>query len=775
MGWACTPQDELVDKQRSQNRPGWLDTVAVRIKIEKFTRTKPHLEASAVLFRDHIPKPGDRLYGDFQKLSTEISVTAKQLLERLSQPQGALKPERLIDPDLEDSPGTLADIFANALPLSHAEKLEVLQTTNVLERMKLVLGHMVRHIQKTTISQKVRSEIEQTLGKQQREFLLRQQLVAIKKELGEDDGSGPQDLQDLVKRIEAAQLPSEAEKVSRRELARLRKMSPSMAEYQVCWSYLEWLADLPWAHSTPDQLSIERAQSILDHDHHGLVPIKKRIVEYLAVRQLKNSLKGPILCFVGPPGVGKTSLGKSIADALGRKFYRLSLGGIRDEAEIRGHRRTYVGAMPGKIIQGMKRCGVNNPVILLDEVDKLCKSFMGDPSSALLEVLDPEQNHTFTDHYLNMPFDLSNVMFIATANEFESIPGPLADRMEVIRLSGYTFEEKVSIAKHHLVPKQLAAHGLVPEHVVFTDPALFKIATGYTRESGVRGLDRQIASVCRALALECARSAGATTTQSQTGPGLHRIDPDRVLAILGSEIFVEEVAERKSIPGVATGLAWTSDGAGSLLFVEATKMRGKGNLILTGMLGDVIKESATLALTWVRANAPRLGVDSSIQFDQLDVHIHFPAGATPKDGPSAGIAIVTALVSLLTGSLASERSAMTGEITARGQVLPVGGVKEKVLAAHRGGIRKIVLPERNRRDLEEIPAHVKKEIDFVFADRIWQVLESVLSIPGAGSVMSDVTRSPALTGPSTEPTDSVEGAMTDAKPRSEQVTFASKL
>ncbi|KAI8917974.1 Lon protease C-terminal proteolytic domain-containing protein [Entophlyctis helioformis] len=625
-------------------------------------------------------------------------------------------------------PGQLADLFASMVDLSLAEKLEILETVDLKQRLAKVVALLNRQIQVLKISQKLQSTVENKLGKKQREFLLREQLEAIKKELGEtDEEGGDEEVGDLSRRIAEAKLPEEAQRVAHRELKRLKRMNPSMAEHQVIRTYLECITELPWSQSTPDNLDVIRARGILDNDHYGLDRVKTRIVEYLAVRKLKNDLRGPIMCFVGPPGVGKTSLGKSIANALGRKFYRISLGGVRDEAEIRGHRRTYIGALPGLIIQGLRRCGVNNPVFLLDEIDKLGHDFRGDPAAALLEVLDPEQNSTFADHYLNLPFDLSKVLFIATANELDTIPAPLLDRMELINIPGYTFEEKLHIARRYLLPKQISEHGLRAEDVAVPDDVIMKIATGYTREAGVRNLEREIASVCRSLAVEYSHAKERGREALFDG----KLSVDKLASILGADRYDDEVSERTSVPGVVTGLAWTATGSGGLLFIEASQTPGKGTLSLTGKLGDVIKESAQIGITWVRANATRLGLETGIHkniFEDMDVHIHFPAGAIPKDGPSAGVTIVTALVSLLTATPVRDHTAMTGEITLRGQVLPVGGIKEKVLAAHRGGVNRVILPFRNQKDLSEIPDNVKTDMEFVFAKTVWDVLRAAFPL-----------------------------------------------
>ncbi|KAJ3372562.1 hypothetical protein HDU91_003260 [Kappamyces sp. JEL0680] len=626
-------------------------------------------------------------------------------------------------------PGQLADLIASMIDLSYQEKLEVLELHELQPRLLRVLELITRQLQVFAISQKLSSSVENKLGAKQREILLREQLEAIKKELGESDDGEDTEIGDLAKRLKELDLPEEHKKVANREMTRLKRMNPNMSEHQVIRSYLEWIIDLPWSKSSTDRLDIAHARKVLNDDHHGLDKIKSRIIEYLSIKKLKKDMRGPILCFLGPPGVGKTSLGKSIANALGRKFYRISLGGVRDEAEIRGHRRTYIGSMPGLIIQAIKRCGVNNPVILLDEIDKLGQGQRGDPSAALLEVLDPEQNSTFSDHYMNLPFDLSKVLFIATANEYDTIPAPLMDRMvsvavserqELIRLSGYTIDEKMEIGRRFLLPKQIAAHGLPSEVVTIPDAVLEKLVIGYTREAGVRNLEREIGALCRTLAVEYSDAIDAKREKDFQGT----ITAQRLEDIIGAPTFEDEVAERTGIPGVVTGLAWTSTGSGGLLFIEASASPGKGQLVLTGKLGDVIKESARIALSWVRSNLSKLNHSVSLPyFDVHDIHIHFPAGSTPKDGPSAGVAITTALVSMLVAKPISPSTAMTGEMTLRGQVLPVGGIKEKLLAAHRGGIKRVLIPDRNRKDVADVPLKVRQEIDIVYCKTIWQVLE----------------------------------------------------
>ncbi|HEX5748909.1 MAG TPA: endopeptidase La, partial [Archangium sp.] len=625
----------------------------------------------------------------------EIPVMAKQLLESIQ------------------APGHLADLITANIDATIEEKQEVLEAVHLKLRLKRVLELLSRQFEVMKLSNKINSQVKGEMSKTQREYYLRQQLKAIKEELGEM-GEEEEELDELQERLKKAGLPPEVEKVANKELNRLKTIPAASSEYTVARTYLDWIADLPWAKLSEDNLDIENARQTLDKDHYGIKKVKKRILEYLAVRKLKNDMRGPILCLVGPPGVGKTSLGQSIAKAVGRKFVRLSLGGVRDEAEIRGHRRTYVGALPGRFIQSMKKAGTKNPVMMLDEIDKLGADFRGDPSAALLEVLDPEQNNTFSDHYLDVAFDLSKVLFIATANQLDPIPGPLRDRMEIIELSGYTFEEKQSIARIHLVPKQLKEHGLNSDHISITDEALLTLTTAYTREAGVRNLERRIADICRAVAVEVA--GGKMDKQN--------IDGNRVKEILGPEMFYSEVAERTEVPGVSTGLAWTAAG-GDLLFIEATKMAGKGGMTLTGQLGDVMKESATAALSYLRSKAEVLGINPNF-LEKTDLHLHFPAGSIPKDGPSAGVTILTALTSLLTGIRVRGDTAMTGEATLRGLVLPVGGIKEKVLAAHRAGIKRVILPERCRKDLQDVPDQARNDIEFIFATRMDEVLEAAL-------------------------------------------------
>ena len=614
-----------------------------------------------------------------------------------------------------EEPESVIDMIASMIPVTVAEKEEVLETANVRSRMEHLTVTLTKLLQKLELGSKIQSEVQDGINKSQREYYLREQLRAIKKELGEGDGNV--ELGDLRKRLDEAKLSDEARKVAEKEYSRLEQMNQASAEYTVSRTYLDWILDLPWGTGTEDTLDIGRAREALARDHYGLEKVKNRILEYLAVRKLKADMRGPILVFVGPPGVGKTSLGRSIAAALGRKFVRISLGGIHDEAEIRGHRRTYIGALPGRIIQGLKKAGSNNPVFMLDEIDKTGADFHGDPSSALLEVLDPEQNFSFSDHYLEIPFDLSKVMFIATANMIETVPPALRDRMEIIEIPSYIEDEKLHIATSFLIPKQVAEHGLRDDQIEFNDDALRGIIAGYTREAGVRNLERRIAAVTRGVAREVAE--GRTEKAAVT--------KDALTKYLGQQKFFADAAERINCPGIAIGLAWTPVG-GEILFVEATKMEGKGNLILTGQLGDVMKESAQAALSYIAANAQSLGVPPDFR-SKFDIHIHVPAGGIPKDGPSAGVTMLTALTSLLTGRRVRNDLAMTGEITLRGAVLPIGGVKEKVLAAHRAGVSTILLPERNRMDLEEVPhgamtgAH---PLQFQFVKEMREVIDLAL-------------------------------------------------
>ncbi len=615
-------------------------------------------------------------------------------------------------------PGKLADLISSNLNLTIAERQGILECIDIKTRLKRLTVFVNRELEVLEMGSKIQDKVQSEMGKNQREYFLREQLRAIQKELGIGDERS-REMKELYEKIKKAKMPAEAEKEAKREVERLSKMQPGAAEYTVSRTYLDWMIALPWSKSSIDNLDLESAQGVLDKDHFDLKKVKERIIEYLAVRKLKNDTKGPILCFVGPPGVGKTSLGRSIARAMGRKFARISLGGVHDEAEIRGHRRTYIGALPGRIIQGIKNAGTNNPIFMLDEVDKIGRDFRGDPTSALLEVLDPEQNFSFSDHYLDVPFDLSRVMFITTANVLDTIPSPLRDRMEVLEIPGYIEEEKVQIAIKYLVPRQLKENGLKKKNIRFQKSALLKIIRDYTKEAGVRNLERQIGTVCRKVAKQV---AGGKSEQKV-------LSNENIGEFLGPVKFYSEIAERTTGPGVATGLAWTPTG-GDILFIEATEMAGNKGLILTGQLGDVMKESAQAALSYIRTHADDFKLSGTF-FQNKDLHIHVPAGAIPKDGPSAGVTLATALLSLLTKRPVKSDVAMTGEITLRGKVLPVGGIKEKVLAAKRSGIKKVILPERNKDDIEQIPEHAKKKLKFFYVENLDQVFDLALRIKKA--------------------------------------------
>jgi ATP-dependent Lon protease len=615
-----------------------------------------------------------------------------------------------------DSPGQLADLIVSFMDVKPEEKQELLATLDLKERLDKVVKLLAHRVEVLKITRDIKEQTQAALGERQREAVLREQLHQLQKELGEGEG-GSSDIAELDKAITAAHMPAEVEEHTRKELKRLERMSEASPEYGMVRNYLDLLVALPWSKADAEDIDIERARRVLDEDHYGLEKVKRRILEYLAVRKLNPEGRSPILCFVGPPGVGKTSLGQSVARALGLKFVRASLGGVHDEAEIRGHRRTYVGALPGNIIQGLRKAGTHNPVFMLDEIDKLNASYQGDPASALLEVLDPEQNSTFRDNYLGQPFDLSHVLFIATANVLETIPGPLRDRMEIIELTGYTEDEKLEIAKRYLVARQLKANGLKPEQASLSDAAISRIIREYTRESGCRNLERQIGALLRRAAMRIAEGKAESV----------RFEADDVAEVLGATRFENEVAQRTSVPGVATGLAWTPVG-GDILFVETARMPGTGKLILTGQLGDVMKESAQAALSLVKAQAAELGIDPKL-FDQSDIHVHVPAGAIPKDGPSAGVAMFISLASLMKRRAVRPDIAMTGEISLRGLVLPVGGIKEKTIAAARAGIRKVILPARNRRDLEDIPQSARSMLEFVWVERVSEALEVALAAP----------------------------------------------
>jgi ATP-dependent Lon protease len=676
----------------------------LRAKVLEYTQTDPYLKA---LVQAHADRQAEGVEVE------ALMVNLKGLFQKVAELAPYLSPEHAILVANTDDPGRLADVITWNLNIPTSEKQSVLEIVDVRERLERVTVLLTKELQVLELSSKIQSEVQGEISKSQREYYLREQLKAIKRELGEED-ERTAEVNELRKRIEEAKMPDEVRDVALKELDRLAKMPPAAAEYTVSRTYLDWLIELPWNKFTEDNLDVPAAEKVLDEDHYDLEKVKKRILEYLAVRKLKNDMRGPILCFVGPPGVGKTSLGKSIARALGRKFVRMSLGGVRDEAEIRGHRRTYIGALPGRIIQGIKKAGSSNPVFMLDEIDKVGMDFRGDPSAALLEVLDPEQNYSFSDHYLEVAYDLSKVLFIATANLADPIPPALRDRMEILELPGYTDEDKLHIAQRFLIPRQLDEHGLTAEQLQFEPEAIQHIINSYTREAGVRNLEREIASVCRGVAREIVE--GKTTSKV--------ITKDDIFTYLGPIKFFSEVAERTSRPGVATGLAWTPSG-GDILFIEATRMPGKGSMTLTGQLGDVMKESAQIALSYVRSKAEELKIPGEF-FDKTDIHVHVPAGAIPKDGPSAGVAILTALVSLLTNRQVRPDLAMTGEITLRGLVLPVGGIKEKVLAARRAGIKHVILPDKNEKDLEEIPEHVRKALHFHFVKEMEEVIKIAL-------------------------------------------------
>ena len=649
--------------------------------------------------------------------SPEIEARAAFLKERATEalsllPQAPPELARMISGI--DSPAHLADLIVSFMDVKSAEKQEILETLDLKERLDKVIKLLAHRVEVLKITKDITEQTQAALGERQREAVLREQMRQLQKELGEED-SGADELAELDRQIAAAGMPPPIEEHARKELQRLRRMQEASPEYGMVRNYLDWLVALPWSKVDPEDIDIERARRVLDEDHYGLEKVKRRILEYLAVRKLNPQGRSPILCFVGPPGVGKTSLGQSIARALGLKFVRVSLGGVHDEAEIRGHRRTYIGALPGNIIQGLRKAGTRNPVSMLDEIDKVSASFHGDPSSALLEVLDPEQNSTFRDNYIGQPFDLSRVLFIATANVLDTIAGPLRDRMEIIELNGYTQEEKLQIARRYLVQRQLKANGLDAAQVTITDAALARIISEYTRESGVRSLERQIGALLRNAAVQIASGKASQVT----------FDAADIPAVLGASHFENEVASRTSVPGVATGLAWTPVG-GDILFIESARLPGHGKLILTGQLGDVMKESAQAALSLVKAQAEELGIDPKL-FDKSDIHVHVPAGAIPKDGPSAGVAMFVSLASLLKRQPVRPDVAMTGEISLRGLVLPVGGIKEKTIAAARAGIKRVILPARNRRDLEDIPQSTRDTLQFVWVERVGEALKVALA------------------------------------------------
>ena len=678
----------------------------MRARILEYIQTDPFYKVRL----QKIPEP------ESKELSLEEEALMRNVrtqLERCVALGRVVMPDVVVIANNVNEPGRLADLVVSNLNINTADTQRILELVDPIPRLQSVSELLAKEIEILTMQQKIQVQAKEEIDKNQREYFLRQQLKAIQQELGVEDEHA-EEMNELQKKIKEAEMPEAVAKEAEKQLNRLSRMHPEAAEAGIVRNYIEWLVELPWSRQTTDRLDIREASRVLDEDHYDLEKVKERILEYLAVRKLQPAMKGPILCFVGPPGVGKTSLGKSIARALGRKFVRMSLGGIRDEAEIRGHRRTYIGAMPGRIIQGIKQAGTNNPVFMLDEVDKIGADFRGDPSSALLEVLDPEQNSMFSDHYLGVPFDLSKVMFITTANLLDPIQPAFRDRMEILQLSGYTEEEKLKIARQFLIPKQLKENGISETHLRFTDNAIRKIISAYTREAGLRNLEREIGAVCRKVAREVAE--GKTT--------LTAITTNNLAKYLGVVKFIRESENQQDTVGVATGLAWTESG-GDIIHVEATTMKGKGALTLTGHLGEVMKESAQAALSYIRSRSKALGIDEGF-YAQNDIHIHVPAGAIPKDGPSAGITMATALVSTLTGRPVRRDVAMTGEITLRGKVLPVGGIKAKVLAARRVGIETIILPLENKKDLQEIPQNLKRRLNFFFVHSIDEVLEQAL-------------------------------------------------
>ncbi|WP_027134853.1 endopeptidase La [Geminicoccus roseus] len=676
-----------------------------RFQVEEFVRRKPFLSARV----RRLEEPGSDAQ-DIQARFLHLKGQAVEALQLLPQSP----PELLAAVNNAPTANALTDMVAAYIDATPDEKQAFLETLDLRARMDKVARLLAQRIEVLRLSQEIGEQTKASLGERQREVLLREQMAAIQKQLGEGDAGKAQEIQELGEAIEKARMPEEVEKAARKELRRLERMPDASAEYGMIRTYLDWLIELPWSLGEEPPIDIAQARAVLDADHFGLDKIKQRIVEYLAVRKLAPEGKAPILCFAGPPGVGKTSLGQSIARAMGRKFVRVSLGGVHDEAEIRGHRRTYVGALPGNIVQGIRKAGARDCVMMLDEIDKMGSGIQGDPSAAMLEVLDPEQNNTFRDNYLGVPFDLSRVVFIATANMLETIPGPLRDRMEIISLAGYTDAEKLQIARRYLVARQLEANGLKPEQAEVDDAALAEIIRGYTREAGVRELERELGRALRHVAVGVAEGRVEHA----------RIGPADLPEILGAPRFEDEVAMRTAVPGVATGLAWTPVG-GDILFIEATRTPGNGRLILTGQLGEVMRESVQAALSLVKSRAAELGVEAGL-FEKNDIHVHVPAGATPKDGPSAGVAMFIALTSILTGRTARSDTAMTGEISLRGLVLPVGGIKEKVVAAARSGLKRVMLPARNRRDFDEIPEDARAQLEFVWLERVDDAVAAAL-------------------------------------------------
>ena len=678
-----------------------------RVKILDYKEKDPY-------YRAVVQRMSDKKYSDDVEIDA-LANNLRQVFNELIKVAPNLSEEHTGMLSNIQKPARLADRAVSLLTVPNPEKQDVLEELDIKSRVEKSINIVTKEIQRIKLGEEIQTEVHDEISKSQREYYLREQMKAIKRELGEDESQV--ELKEIEDAIKKAKMPKEAEKVALKELDRLSKIPSQSPEYTVSRTYLDWLTELPWSIKSEDSIDVKDANKILEEDHYGLEKVKERILEYLAVRALKmkrdpdGAIRGPILCFAGPPGVGKTSLGKSIARSMGREFVRMSLGGVRDEAEIRGHRRTYIGALPGRIIQSLKKAGTNNPVFMLDEIDKLGMDFRGDPSSALLEVLDPEQNNTFADHYLEVDFDLRNVMFIATANYQDPIPPALKDRMEIIDFSGYILDEKVQIAKKHLIPKQMEENALTTKDVSLNDVGIKELINSYTREAGVRNLEREIANVFRKVARDKVEKNSKKV----------RVSKKKVIEYLGAPRFYSDLAERTTKPGVVTGLAWTAAG-GDILFIEASKMKGKGILTLTGQLGDVMKESATAAMTYVRSHTDILDFENDFN-EKTDIHVHVPAGAIPKDGPSAGVGMFTSIVSLLSGKPVKSKVAMTGEITLRGNVLPIGGVKEKVTAAHRSGIKTIILPDHNRKDLEDIPEHIKKDLEFHFAKEMMDVID----------------------------------------------------
>jgi len=675
-----------------------------KAKVKKYVKTEPYCLVK-------IKPIVEAEIGETDVATEALMRTVREQTEKIMSLRGILSADLMMIINNIEEPGRLADLVGSNLRLKITESQAILEEADPIKRLKLVNDLLAKELEVSTVQAKIQSDAKEEMSKSQREYYLREQLHALQKELGDGDERG-QEIDDLLRKIKKTKMPKPVRKEAKKQVSRMEMMHPDSSEATIIRTYIDWILDVPWEKGTKDRLDLKAAREVLDDDHFGLEKIKERILEYLAVRKLNTETKGPILCFVGPPGVGKTSLGKSVARAMGRKFYRLSLGGMRDEAEIRGHRRTYIGAMPGRILQGLKTVNSNNPVFMMDEIDKIGSDYRGDPSSALLEVLDPEQNFEFSDHYMNMPFDLSKVMFITTANRSDTIPGPLLDRMEIIRLSGYTLEEKAVIARKYLLPRQITENGIQPRHLRFADTAIEYIISHYTHEAGLRNLEREIGKICRKVARKIAEG----------GKGPYSISRNTLDRYLGPpKIIPESELEALRQPGLVTGLAWTEVG-GEILTIEVNLMPGKGKMILTGQLGDVMKESVQAALTYCRSRCDDLGIEEDY-FEKHDIHVHVPAGAIPKDGPSAGITMATAIYSAVTGKKVLRKLAMTGEVTLRGRVLPIGGLKEKALAAVRAGLNKVIIPAQNEKDLAEIPAEIRKNMTFYPVKNMDEVVE----------------------------------------------------